>query len=327
MGTAVTRQDDLGRKVNCQATTAGGGIEGGGCYGFSGHEQQHLAAFSNGYNDLAGGDGGAGRIGPPPLGIYPGPGGGGRHQNSPTDNSTHKKDESEDVTAAHKVLKMSPNASGDSYDEHNKSFAQGRGSADNAEAKNEDDFTETGNRDRSGSMDGGDCTFAAVKAERNEEAATKAGHSSPGDDNCETTRSDDQKINRKPGEQGNIALDGVQRAGSNNGGMIDIPEWPAIPDLKFNDDGNGECAHTGGVRQRLQQQEEQSQHSEMASGAFDPLTPASSSSSTLPSEMSRQEQEIPQHITGEYHKLRKEPEMFTEKQTSGQYYEPAETSK
>ena len=127
------------------------------------------------------------------------------------------------------------------------------------------------------------------------------------------TRSDDQKMSRKPGEQGNIALHGVQRAGSNNGGMIDIPGWPAIPDLKFND-GNGEGAHTAGVRQRLQQQEEQGQHSEMASGAFGSLTPATSSS-TLPSEISRQEQEMSQHITGEYHKLHKEPEIFAEQQT------------
>ena len=319
MGTAVMRQDDLGRKVNCQATAevaAEGGIEGD-CYGFSVHEQPHLAAFSNGYNDSAGGDCGAGRIGPPPEGLYPGPGGG-RHQNTPTDNTTHKKEESEDAAAAHKVLKMSPNAGGDKYDELNKGFPQGRGSADNVGAKKENDFIDTGNRDRSGSMDGvGDRTFAAMKAERNEEeAATKTGHSSPGD-NC-ATRSENQKMSRKPGEQGNIALDGVQRAGSNNGGgMTDIPQWPAIPDLKFND-GNGEGAHSGGVRQRLERQEEQGQHGEMARGAFGSLTPASSTS-TLPSEMSRQEQEMPQHIIGEYHKLHKEPVTFAEQQTSGQY--------
>ena len=184
---------------------------------------------------------------------------------------------------------------GGPFDDPKNRFSDGVAAADNVEVKRENDLGDFGNRDRS--------ELAAVKEEGSDTATKEAGQASPG--HHSQSRSADNGVDKKSGEQ---AGSGVQRVGNNNGGMMDIPELPEIPELKFNEGGDGHRGAASGDVQRRQQERQQERPGEgaeehflrhggpAASGGLGPLPPASSPSSSLPSGMSRQEQEMSQHM-------------------------------
>ena len=263
------RPPGFDRKMQCHA-----GAAGAGGYGYS-LNQPH---FNNGYND---GSGSAGI--PPQFGSYPpvaggvDGGGGDREHNSLHDEFAYKKEEESDDPAvaaadvtAHKRIKMSsPDG------------------ADGVEAKSENKLEDFGKRDRSS-------LAVAVKEEDSGQAAEEAGVASRGD-HIES-RSTDNIRDDKSGEQENISV--VQRVVNNNGGLMDIPELPEIPELKFNEEGDGHR------RKREHQQrpgdeggEQFQREGPMVSGEMRSLPSAMSPSSSLQSGRSRQEEEMSQNMT------------------------------
>ena len=159
-----------------------------------------------------------------------------------------------------------------------------------ADAKSANDLENSGNRDRSN-------LAVAVKEEGPDEAAKEAGGQASSGEHHSESRSADNCMDEKSGEQPD-PLSGVQRVGNNNGGLMDIPELPEIPELKFNEGDEGQRRKQEQRRRGEGEGEGEQFHRRgpVASGGTGPLPSASSPSSSLPSGMSRREEEMSQHM-------------------------------